>query len=86
MGLADSNKYQVPSALNKEEAGELIEVGTSKGHWPDLFYGFLNCNIVLKIFLSLLDYGPLLPILHLQDCTKSLPFTHALHNFFFNYM
>jgi hypothetical protein len=34
MGLVDSNKYQVPSALNKEEASELIKVGTSKGHWP----------------------------------------------------
>jgi hypothetical protein len=35
MGLVDSNKYQVPSALNKEEASELIKVGTSKGHWPE---------------------------------------------------
>jgi hypothetical protein len=29
---------------------------------------------------------PLLPISQLQECTKSLPFTHVLHNFFFNYI
>jgi hypothetical protein len=34
MGLVDSNKYQVPSALPRKTPCELIKVGTSKGHWP----------------------------------------------------
>jgi hypothetical protein len=55
----------------------LIKVGTSKGHWPQ-FHRFLNCKIVLKVFLSPMDYGPLFPIFLLQDCTKSLPFSFGL--------
>jgi len=63
MGLADSNKYQVPSALNKEEAGELIEVGTSKGHWPEsllrisqLQYCTKNLPFTLGLWTSFTDF------------------------------
>jgi hypothetical protein len=43
----------------------------------DLFLPIFNLQIVLKVFPSPKDYGPLLPIFPLQDCTKSLSFTYA---------
>ncbi len=52
----------------------------------DLFLPIFICKIVLKVFLSPMDYGPLLQIFRLQGCTKSLPFTYALHNFFFYFI
>jgi hypothetical protein len=64
---------------------ELIKVGASEGHSPQPhlpIFQLQDCSQSL-----LFTYGP-----HFTDfsfarlCTKSLPFTHVLHNFSFNYI